>query len=208
MKSIDGSIVKLFIDFNLYRNELDKIIEILNFAEPESLEIIANDYPLENIDDLASDKFKKIETLEINSENPSVSIKYNGVSIFLYARGKKYENIGICSELEKVIIETRSPNIKTRKKVFFFLLIFISILYLGITIGAGILNSKILFMTLVLPILGYLIYLLPPINTGFIYNYYPNAKTSFWVRHKEKIIGLIYVMLGVLVKSLTESFLR
>ncbi len=208
MKKLKTSINEYYGNFHLYIEDIKDIIEVLETSNAKSIELVINDYKLDDIADILNNiNFNNIMLFKITASSPYVYIEYYGNDIRIYISENTNENIGLFEKLKTIIVRTQNTKLIKFKKIIGNL----SGLPLGAYIAARASSDSLKAYDLfaVFYFAFVLLYTFKPTkNKGTIYNSYRNNRTTFWSRNKDNLlVNLFFLILGSFFTFLFQKFL-
>ncbi len=90
----------------LYRDDLEKIIDILNKGSGE-IKIENEEYKFNSLDELKSLKKDFITDIKLSQSTPHVSISFTQSSVWLFASNDSLESVGIYEQIRNHILSRR-----------------------------------------------------------------------------------------------------
>ena len=112
MKARSQIITKNYKMPHLYRNELNKIEEIIKELKPRDYKIISSAYEYENINEIPSEIGPLFE-LEIKTYDPYINIEFRKYEASIYLSNNDLISSGAFSKIDKILT-------KSERKLFWF----------------------------------------------------------------------------------------
>lgn len=209
MKKLSKSIRKEYKCPHLFYDDLKKIIEILQEAKVESIEIKTDDYEYTDLTEVKKEDIKSKNELEIKGHNPYFSLELSKHSATFYVGNSDIISSGIFKKIDEIIK-------KRERKILWF---FTSSALYGSFLGVGlVLSSVVKKGNIVLFILALSILLLGVILSFFglffqmkhyskIDFFERNKLPSFFIRSKDWFVPLLTGIIGTIIGSVIASII-
>jgi hypothetical protein len=201
--------------FELYKEDIEKVYDLLKDIDSESVRIETRQYRLDNLSELFALDTLKFGKLHIATKDPYVSFDFEDGALVLYSDKDTLEMEGLLARI-RTIVEVRK---RFRRGRYFRFVFFLVVMLVGIgllIVRALIFGKQPLWVSIVL---GALVGVVGSIvgdrfgswgdTNAVIFNRSRKELPSFWQRQKDNIlVNLVYFILGAFVSYLISSIVK
>lgn len=200
MELINKYIDEIIDSCILFKEDLEEIINYLNSISCKNIDIIINNYKINDLSEISNSTFDKINYLKITTDNPYIIILYTGKYLSVYINQNDEYNKGVFLNLKKILEKNRNNTIVKIKNIINDLAFIPAVIYAVLSISKEIFSINYFIITLVLTIGGYIY--ISKVNTSYckVYNVNKKESLNFLKRNKDSlIIGLFFLIISSII---------